>query len=180
MESITADNLIKLLMTLKDIDISVPLRTEGRTTEHCERWSICRFLASVAHTGLIQYPCEVTHEDKPDFVLKHRAQTCGIEVTEVVPENAAAIDALREHREIDGPFFHQKHFLSDPKLKGRKLLAKALSNEPEDGWAGDAVEKDWVDAIQTSIQAKINNAGKDGFRTFQKKMVTYVRWFTSP
>ena len=104
MDPITASNSMELLEALSRIDISVPFRTEGRTTEDCERWAICRFLSTFADTRLIQYPCKIIHEDKPDFILIHSSQKIGIEVTEVVPQNRAAIDALREHKKLDGPF----------------------------------------------------------------------------
>ncbi len=177
MNPIAAENSTELLKSLASIDISVPLRTEGRTTEHCESWSICRFLAAFAETGLIDYPCEIVHEDRPDFVLNQSSHQCGIEVTEVVSPNAAAIDALREHQESEGPFFLQKHSPGEPKLKGKQLLAKALSDEPGDGWAGDSIEKEWVAAMQSRIHEKVATAGKDGFRLFQRNwLLMYDGW----
>jgi len=40
MVDLSAKNSHDLLQQLKSIDISVPLIEQGRTTEHCERWSI--------------------------------------------------------------------------------------------------------------------------------------------
>ena len=178
MDTIIAENSHDLLKLLGGTDISVPSRTEGRITKHCERWSICRFLATFARTELIHYPCETVHEDKPDFVLSSPTCRYGIEVTEVVPPNAAAIDALREHKEIDGPFFLQAYSPGEPKLKGEKLRAKALSTEPGDVWAGGSAEKEWGAAMQYRIHEKVATASKDEFRLFQRNwLLMYDNWY---
>lgn len=93
MVSITAKNADELVTALAAIDISVPLRTEGRTTDHSERWSFCRLLAAIADSEYLNYPTAVVHRDRPDFHIKHGSMETGVEVTEVIPENDAAIDA---------------------------------------------------------------------------------------
>ncbi|MDQ2696395.1 MAG: hypothetical protein M3Z21_13675, partial [Pseudomonadota bacterium] len=128
MEPISAQSPGELLAVLGQIDISVPLRTEGRRTpEHCEPWSICRFLASFADSDLLEYPLCVIHGDKPDFLLEHPPGKCGIEVTEVVPTNYASIHAYREHKGINGPFFLQRFHPGEPKLRNESLRSRASS-----------------------------------------------------
>ena len=133
MQSLTAASVDQLLASLEQIDISVPLRTEGRTTGHCEASSICRFLSTYSDTELLTYPLELTHRDRPDFLIKHSAGEVGIEVTEVVPENRAAVDAYRERKGIEGSFFLQGHAPDEPKLRGsssEQLLGAAIETQP--------------------------------------------------
>ena len=55
MDPITPLNAEDLFDILRGIDICVPLRSEGRRQEHCERWSICRWLATMAKNGNLNY-----------------------------------------------------------------------------------------------------------------------------
>ena len=59
MKDIKANNQAALFSILRAIDIRVPTRKQGRTTEHCERWSICRLFATLAKNDLIEYPVEL-------------------------------------------------------------------------------------------------------------------------
>lgn len=177
MESINACSREDLIAALAQINISVPLRTEGRTTDHCERWSICRLLASVADTGFLEFPMSLVHQDRPDFHIKHASQEIGIEITEVVPENDAAIDAYREHRDIDGPFFMKRHRPNDARLRGEELHSAATSRQSGDGWGGDSVEREWVAAMREFIVRKVAKSAKAGFRLFTENwLLMYDNW----
>jgi len=177
MKPIRTSSALELLSTLKEIDISVPLRTEGRTTEHCEQWSICRFLASFAGSELLSYPFCVVHRDKPDFLLELAQYNVGIEHTEVVPKNSAAIDAYREHKNIDGPFFMKRHHPDDTQLRGANLDREASSRNPGDGWAGDSVEREWTGAMKSFIQEKVEKSKKPDFELFERNwLLMYGNW----
>ena len=177
MRSLSTTSSQQLLDALQQVDISVPLRTEGRTTDHCETWSICRFLSTFSESELLGYPLQLTHRDRPDFLVELASRRIGIEVTEVVPENKAAIDAYRENKEIDGPFFMQRHSPSESKLRGGKLRQEASSNTAGDGWAGDSVEREWVAAMQAFIGHKIAKAEKPDFGLFdQNWLLMYDNW----
>ncbi len=89
---VIASSSTDLLQQLRTIDISVPPRTEGRTTEQREQWSICRLLATYAETDLLDYPLQVKHKDRPDIILSMPSVCVGIEITEAVPENLARSD----------------------------------------------------------------------------------------
>jgi hypothetical protein len=66
------------------MDISVPARTEGRTTRHTETWTIARLLATLA----------AYHRDKPDIALTSGGLEIGIEITEAISTQYAAYQAL--------------------------------------------------------------------------------------
>ena len=86
----------ELLTQLAAIDITVPLRTEGRTTSHCERYLAARLLSTLAGTDEISFPLEIVHQEKPDFALTFGGRTVGMECTEAVSNEWAQIDAIRE------------------------------------------------------------------------------------
>lgn len=92
MNMIEATSATELLKRLTALDISVPLRTEGRTKDHGERAWICRFLATFAETGLLDFPLCVDHIDRPDIVLHLPSSSIGLEITEAVPKNWAHAD----------------------------------------------------------------------------------------
>lgn len=176
-ELIKAEDVNELLDVVASIDISVPLRTEGRTTDHCERWSMCRLLATIADSEFLQFPIAVAHRDRPDFHIKHGSMDTGVEVTEVVPANHAAIDAYREHNEVDGPFFLKRQRPGEDRLSGSALRSAATSDEPGDGWAGDCVEREWLDAMRAFISAKVAKSAKSGFQLFPENwLLNYDNW----
>lgn len=177
MVSITAENADELVTALAAIDISVPLRTEGRTTDHCERWSMCRLLAAIAESEYLNYPTAAVHRDRPDFHIKHGSMETGVEVTEVIPENDAAIDAYREHNDIEGPFFIRRHKPGEARVNGAALRSAAASDAPGDGWVGDSVEREWVVAMRAFISAKVEKAMKPGFQLFPENwLLMYDNW----
>jgi hypothetical protein len=177
MVSITTENADELVTALAAIDISVPLRTEGRTTDHCERWSMCRLLASIAKSEYLNYPTAAVHRDRPDFHIKHGSMETGVEVTEVIPENDAAIDAYREHNDIEGPFFIKRHKPGEARVNGAALRSAAASDAPGDGWVGDSVEREWVVAMRAFISAKVEKAMKPGFQLFPENwLLMYDNW----
>ena len=100
----TAASADELLGFLAKTDISVPLRTEGRTTAHVERWSTARFLSTYARSELIAYPIDVTPRDRPDVLLAMPNTTVGIEITEGIPTNWARTTALHDHREYENAY----------------------------------------------------------------------------
>jgi hypothetical protein len=174
---IRTDSAWELLNILGQLDISVPLRTEGRTTEHCERWSICRFLASFSDSELLSFPLSLVHRDKPDFLLEFGQRKVGIEATEAVPENDAAIDAYRENKEIDGLFFLKRHLPGDAKLRGADLKQEASSDDPGNVWGGDSVEREWAGAMKSFVIGKVAKSKKPDFDLFEKNwLLMYDNW----
>ena len=174
---INAINCDELIQTLRQTDISVPPRTDGRKTEHCERWSICRFLATFAHTDLIGFPLSIDHRDRPDFLMNVGSSTIGVEITEAVSENAAATDAYREHNGIDGPFPMVRHHPEEDRLRGSELAEAASTREFGPAWAGNASEREWVEAMRAFIRRKVDKSDKPGFDKYSKNwLLIYDCW----
>lgn len=163
-----------LLNTLAAIDISVPGRTKGRTTEHTERYSICRLLSTLAETDYLSYPLCLTKRERPDFLLKCNEQTIGIEVTEATSHDYSSYQALVEHKR-PGHFIEPTHFRHGKELgKDRKqeLLYKyKLTGIP---WGGDEAEREWSLFIKDAIEKKTKKLQEGSFSKFnQNWLVIY-------
>lgn len=157
----------ELFTALRSIDISVPLRTEGRRTHHTETWTICRLLSTLAQAQRLSFPVSLHHRDRPDFFIAAGAGQVGVEVTEAISEQYAAYSALAE-REFPDVLLEPGHFRwNAPTLsveEMRKLLRQTkLSAEP---WIGDRPEQEWALFIQSIVDAKLKKLAKPEFEKF--------------
>jgi len=169
----SAANSTELRSALQSLDISVPLRTEGRTTEHTETWAICRLIATLVESNLVAYPASVQHRDRPDFLVQFGETQIGVEVTEVISEQYAAYSALAE-REFSDVFLEPGHFRwGAPKLTTdgmRSLLHQdQLSSSP---WVGDSAEREWALYIQSTVESKLLKLAKPGFSHFSNNWLS--------
>lgn len=166
MLNLSAISAAELLRQLSAIDISVPLRAEGRTTEHCERWSICRFLATYAETALINYPLHLEKRERPDFLLRLPSTDIGIEITEAVPPDWAWADARREKLNYDNLIFLHRFRPGESQRSKKEIDEIACGATWGSGWAGDEPEREWADVmIHFSLQ-KAETFAKPGFDRF--------------
>ena len=103
---ILAQNEEGLLRQLALMDISVPPIEQGRTTQHCEKWSICRLLATLIKYHALEFPIKVTKGERPDFCLHTGQKQIGIEFTEAIQPDYARARVLPEAKSdestIDG------------------------------------------------------------------------------
>jgi hypothetical protein len=164
----TAHNSEELLSSLRDIDISVPLRSEGRLTDDVERWVVCRLLSTLATSNELPYPISLIKRERPDFQLTLGTVLAGIEVTEATSRNYAAFSALAE-REFPDALLEPSHFRwGAPELSTkemRELLKQSqLSGTP---WAGDAPEREWALYMESVVNAKHAKLAKAGFQQYQ-------------
>ncbi len=158
----------ELFARLHAFDILVPLRTEGRTTYHAERWTICRLLSTLAKSESLCYPITLTHQDRPDFILQCHESNIGIEVTEAIPEQYAAYTALAEHQFPDtilepGHFRWESAQRTTQEMRGL-LGQKQLTSQP---WMGDSAECEWASYFQSVIETKVMKIANLGFQLFQ-------------
>lgn len=167
MDDIIATSTSGLINTLRRVDITAPSRTEGITTEHCERWSMCRLLATLAKNNAIEYPLRVHHQDKPDFKLQVGHAIIGVEVTEAIPQDYAAVSALRE-REKPEAIIDISEFRWGMRTKTLKELRGLISQDKltGQGWEGDSVEREWAQAIWEVTQNKLQKFNSRNFQRF--------------
>ncbi|MBM4273597.1 MAG: hypothetical protein FJ134_03920 [Deltaproteobacteria bacterium] len=177
MINIAANSAIDLLAKLKAIEINVPPRKKGRNTEHCERWSICRFLATYAETNLIQYPMRVEKREKPDFLISLPSTRIGIEVTEAVPPDWAWANARRENFIGSNLIFLQSFQPGGPRMSKMEVDNIASGANRGDGWVGDAPEKEWAEAMAYFSLQKADKFLKSEYERFDVNwLLIYDNW----
>jgi hypothetical protein len=157
----------ELFAALRSVDISVPLRTVGRTTHHVENWTICRLLSTLADAQRLAFPVSLCHRDRPDFLIDAGETQVGVEVTEAISEQYAAYSALAE-REFPNALLDPGHFRWGAPRRSveemRKLLRQSrLSAKP---WMGDRLEREWAFFIQSVVDAKLTKLASLEFEKF--------------
>ena len=157
----------ELFAALRSVDITVPLRTEGRTTYHAETWTICRLLSTLAHAQRLSFPVSLHHRDRPDFLVATGETQVGVEVTEAISEQYAAYSALAE-REFPDVLLEPGHFRwGAPKLsveEMRQLLRQTqLSAKP---LMGDRPAREWAFFILSVVNAKLTKLASLEFEKF--------------
>lgn len=166
---------------MASIDISVPPRNEGRTTEHCETWSICRLLATLAKHERLDFPIRLTKRERPDFLLVSGDRHIGIEVTEAVNQEYAKATTLPE-TEIEGATIDPSLFkwgTPDRKLHElRSIVSRKKLTGP--GWEGMSVEREYAEAVFDVITAKTKKLQTIGFKRFVENWLAIYCNITLP
>ena len=163
MDAFSAISPVELDRKLHANDVRVPGRTQGRTTAHTETWVACRFLATIAGTGLLHFPVRVEHGDRPDLVLSAPAGTTGIEIIEAISTDQAKVDAMVE-REGESDFRPVPRYrISDPTRPQSEIRALARGERQVLPRMGDSVERDWVEAMLHFVARKTVTFFKPGF-----------------
>lgn len=177
MPEIVANTSVELLDKLRVTDISVPLRTEGRTSEDCERWSICRFLAAYADADFIRYPLTVLKHERPDFLLSFPGTTVGVEITEAVPPDWARANAIRENLDDDDVIFLQHFDPDEPRRASKEIHKIARGLRHGDGWTGDAPERHWAKVMLHFTKKKAESLTKPGYEPLGTYwLIIYDNW----
>lgn len=177
MTSLLARSAAELLQQLETIDISVPPRGEGRTKEHTEQWSICRFLAAHAETPLIEYPLRLEKRERPDFLLQLPSRNIGIEVTEAVPPGWAWADARRERLNHDSVVFLHHFKPGEAQRSSEEIDAIVRGESWGAPWVGDAPERQWAEVMAHFASQKAAVLAKPGYERFSADwLLIYDNW----
>ncbi|HPC03417.1 MAG TPA: hypothetical protein PKY58_04815 [Syntrophales bacterium] len=162
---IQAYNRSDLLSILSDIDVHVPLRSEGRSTKHCEIWSICNWLTTVSN---LIYPITLIHGDKPDFHLISGDKDIGIEHTEAITQEYAHACVLHEKADDDSILDMSLFPIGEKKNKHeiRELISLKKLTGP--GWEGDVPEEEWASDLYKRIEGKTLKLRNDDFEKHEK------------
>ena len=175
--NIDAESVSDLGCRLCAIDITVSLRTEGRTTEQCERWSICRLLSTFAETDLLAYPLKIEKRERPDFLLSLPSRQVGIEITEAVPPDWAWANARSEKLSYEEMVFLQRFKPGEPQRSRDEIEAIARGASRGGGWEGDSPEIEWADAMLHFAHDKAATFAKPGYEHFESNwLLIYDNW----
>jgi len=166
----------ELVAMIRTVHVDVPLRSEGRTKDHTERYCMARLLAALP-AGRLEFPLQLDHGDRPDFILSMSGDRIGIEHTEVIPENVAHAAFLREKGHGPDMYFTPHAVLGEPKKTGAKLIAEIEADEMGDGWFGDSFERDWAAAMFHFIHEKSTKTLAEGFDRYGENWaLLYDNW----
>lgn len=126
------------------LGIRVPGRTEPKDQFAEEIYCLRRYLFPLADSGLLRFPFTATKSETPDFILKWpQGKTIGLEVTKATRQEFEA-DLTRFDRKQE-----TKAYPSDPAADTMELSFV--------GWAGNEVERQWVEYVLASIANKLEN-----------------------
>lgn len=181
MTEITANSKAQLISILEDIDIRVPPRSKGRKTGHCERWSICRLLATLAKQDMIEYPIELEKRERPDFLLTTDNKQIGIEITEAINPEYAKAKTLPEAKE-KGTIIDSSLFKWGTPMRTLNDLRSIVSRKKltGSGWDGSRVEIEYADAILDIINAKTEKLHSEGFKKYTSNWLSIYCNMTLP
>ena len=74
-------------------------------------------------------------------------------------------------------YFISRHLPGESKKERKELLKEIETNNSGTGWAGDAVESEWADAILSSIKKKKTKLSMEGFKRFDEDwLLIYDNW----
>lgn len=158
----------EFLRYLKQQDISVPARTEGRTSQDCERWAVFRLLATWATGDYFSYPLRLVHEDKPDFRVYYSERELGIEFSEATSQEMAETAALAAREGKDSLLFMDQ-FKRGTKKRTASERRKIIQDKKFGaGWADDEPEREWKLCMMDRVLAKTEDFNKPDFEKFDK------------
>lgn len=171
--AIQATSAEELWAELKRMDISVPARTDGRTTHHTETRTICRLLSTLAKVEPLCFPLIVAHRDKPDFLIDAGSRKAGIEITEAISQQFADFCALAE-REFPDALLEPAHFRWDAPSRTIEEMRALLrhSQLTSDGWAGDRPEQEWARFILSAVDSKLAKLARPDFDKFDENWLS--------
>ncbi len=158
----------------------VPLRSEGRSTDHTEIYSIIWMLRTDCPKQM--QPIKVVHSDRPDIQLQCANLTIGIEITEAVSSNNASMDRLRETEphlwrtpgDDIAIFFPRRAGVGEDKLTAKAQRQLIRDNQPGEPWCGNGAES-WAEAMAYFVSQKMKKA--DGYVRFdQNWLLIYDNW----
>jgi hypothetical protein len=172
-DEIQAASAEELWAELKRVDISVPARTDGRTTHDTETWTICRLLSTLAKAEHLCFPLRVVHRDRPDFEIDAGSRKAGIEITEAITQQFAAYCALAE-RECPDALLELAHFGWDAPNRTTEEMRALLcqSQLTSDGFAGDRPEQDWARFILSTVDSKLAKLARPDFTKFDENWLS--------
>jgi hypothetical protein len=167
------ENNFELLTFLRGVDLSVPGRIYGRTTDQTETWVIARLLSTLASSNQIAFPLTVTHRDRPDTLIQFGSQRIGLEITEAISEQYAAYCAIAE-REFPNAFIEPGHFRwHSPNYSTEEMPALLRQSQmTSEGWAGNRPEQEWALFINSAVNGILAKLANSGFEKFDQNWLS--------
>ena len=178
MKPFDADSPAELCDKLRANDVRVPPRGQGRTTEACETWVACRFLAALSETNLLDYLLHVEHGDRPDLVLSLPSGCIGIEMAEAVPETEAGVEALSQCEGITTDLrFVPSYRAGEPRRSADQKRDISRGRGPKHPHMGDSIECNWAEAMVYFTRRKAEKFAHPDFTKHQRNwLLVHDNW----
>lgn len=141
-------DLEDLQSKFSQLDCSVPKRSQGRKTEHEERWCLRLYLMVLSSKGYVQFPISVKKRERPDFIIRSASGTYGLEHTNAGPQEWHRQSAYAETE--PGSLLEAL-----PEAQLRNALRKSGEKLIGEGWHGSEAAAEWGKCIVTAIAEKI-------------------------
>ena len=180
----TFDNENNFINDLKTIDITVPLRSQGRKQKHVERYSIVILLKFLYKQKYLDFPFTLIHRDKPDFSISYINKFVGIEVTEAIPEQLARAQALcDEYFPKDCPIEPEFFGWGSSKRSKKeilKILKKTQKELQGESSFGKSIEGKWIQGIKKCVKFKTAKLNKKAFKKYKENWLLIYDNQSSP
>lgn len=140
-DEIRAADAAELRAVLEEVDTTVPDRTDGRRSEHEERYCVVHYLRTLERQGLIEFPIEVAKGESPDFRVCMGERSFGL-----------------EHTNAGSKKFHQATAQLEEAPEGSELEGCRVRKPGEDsqdrGAIGDEPEVRWTEEVLQAVERK--------------------------
>ena len=171
---IEATNKNELLEKLSKINIKVPFRTEGRKSDHREKYCICIYLEKLAQNNLLKYPISLKKikKDPPDFILTQcESETIAIEHRDIGSKKYQA--ALTELEKAPKDSLLEASFFDEKNESFTKADIEGAIRQPNEplrgcGVSGYAWENQWAMFLLEGIKEKIVILNRPRFKITTK------------
>ncbi|MFS2003807.1 hypothetical protein ACEN9F_09295 [Duganella sp. CT11-25] len=169
-------NIDDLYASLPSINVIAPARSNGRTKDQVEIYSIVRLLGTLP-IGPGDFPLQLDKSERPDFILQCGERQVGVEHTEAIPPNAAKEAAIRSQGAGEELHFLRRASVDEPRKSSKLLAAEIDANSYGSSWGGDSVEREWSGAMAYFIKKKLSVAEKQGFKLLDATwLLIYDNW----
>lgn len=153
-DEIRAADAAELRAVLEEIDLIVPGRTDGRRSEHEERYCVVHYLRALERQGLIEFPIKVSNGESPDFQVRMGGRSFGLEHTnagsEEHHEGANYLEKAPPGSELEGPGLHTP---SGEGVSGFRVREPGKDSQDR-GAIGDEGKIWWTEEVLEAVQRK--------------------------
>jgi len=173
----TASNEATLRKSLKNLNVVVPPRQQGRQTWHVEQYIISRLIKSIPRYRL-PLPITLFKCEKPDFIIERHGKRISIELTEAVSEVEAKRNHIRAKLEESGaqlnPLQSVVLRIPDESVPKKSEVISSPDN-PFKGYVGNSFEENWITAMLHFINKKLKKFSSY-IRSDEQWLVIYDNW----
>jgi hypothetical protein len=137
--------------------------TEGLRKEHREQFMMAHFLATATNANKLDFPLNVKHSDKPDFLLRLAGKEVGVECVEAVPKERYEIELLRQKHYPDAMNSVQRF---EPGEENRTCYEKheiASGSRALRPWMPAAAKRNWITAMEFVVHGKTEKLRKGNY-----------------